>query len=332
MQPPAQTPRPWSQHKSPQSQPQPQPQPQPQQQPLNPQTQPQMQGLPKGLTQPQVPQYQQPPAQVHPSRLSSPTTSPVQTQLLFTTSTANKCATSFTIHGQLRPPAGQPAHAPGETPPFNSQCSFRSRSNQQPGLVPSQGQTPTQSQLYPTAQQAGHSIQQHPVQPNQQPMSQQYSQQHTFPGPLPSQSHQQGHFAHQQPLQSQLHPQGLPNVVPQSLHALDLVQPALSQPQMNPSYGNHTSNEHGSMDQKKLSALESKADLDDEQQKRRKAIDDYRQRASSDIDVNKADATVKPDKDAYDDGSKELDQALANHASPDAANGSIKNLNLEKFT
>ncbi|MCD9645608.1 hypothetical protein HAX54_034624 [Datura stramonium] len=40
-----------------------------------------------------------------------------------------------------------------------------------------------------------------------------------------------------------------------------------------------------------------------------------------------ADATVKPEKDAYDDAPKELDQDLANHASSEAANGSIKNLN-----
>ncbi|MCE5166821.1 hypothetical protein HAX54_027502, partial [Datura stramonium] len=388
----------------------------------------------------QVPQYQQPPAQVHPLPSSQAQPHPpVQPQPHSQLQPQINVQHHSQSHGQLRPPqAGQPAHAPGETlhstanavsgfhsypqpqsmqqapmgmtqqPPMHPHPASGSMppvqthgqipqqpplmrppqglvGNQQPGLVPSQGQTPTQSQLYPTAQQAGHSIQQHPVQPNQQPMSQQYSQQHTFPGPLPSQSHQQGHFAHQQPLQSQLHPQGLPNVVPQSLHAyvqpqqnvtlppppqpqqsqtyigrpgmqnhvqlisqahggynttakVRPVQPALSQPQMNPSYGNHTSNEHGSMDQKKLSALESKgdhlpnktagrpevgdpsqdnvqkdlnslaaksidamaprfeADLDDEQQKRRKAIDDYRQRASSDIDVNKGDADELMDK------------------------------------
>lgn len=316
--------------------------------------------------------------------------------------------------------------------------------NQQPGLIPSQGQVLAQSQLCPTAQQAGHSIQQHPAQPNQQPMSQQYSQHHTFPGPFPSQSHQPGHFTHQQQSHLQFRPQGLPNVVPQSLNAyiqpqqtatlppppqpqqsqtyigrpgmqnytqsvsqahggynttaqVRPVQPALSQPQLNPSYGNHTSNEHESMDLKKWSALEGKgdplpdktagrpdvgvpsqdndqkdvsslaaksidgtaprceADLDD-QQKRRKTIDEYRKRSSSDIDVHKgdsdelvdkrtvkeeenenflkpksaaksADATVKPDKDACDDAPKELDQTLANHASSDAADGSIKNLN-----
>lgn len=354
---------------------------------------------------------QQPPMHPHPTSGSMP---PVQT------------------HGQV------PQQPPLMRPPQGLV------SNQQPGPVSTQGQAPAQSQLYPTAQQSGHSIQQHPVQPNQQPMSQQYSQQHTFPGPFPSQSHQQGHFTHQQPLQSQFRPQGLPNVVPQSLHAyihpqqnvtlppppqpqqsqtymgrpvmqnhvqsisqahggynttsqVRPVQPALGQPQMNPSYGNHMSNEHESMDQKKLSALENKgdllpdktagrsemgvpsqdnaqkdlsslaaksidamaprfeADLDDEQQKHRKAIDEYRQRASSDIDVHKgdsdevmgkrtvkeegnenllkprsaaksADATVKPEKDAYDDAQKELDQTLTNHASSDSADGSLKNL------
>ncbi|KAK4341994.1 hypothetical protein RND71_037810 [Anisodus tanguticus] len=364
-----------------------------------------MQQAPMGITQ-------QPPMRPHPTSRSMP---PVQT------------------HGQVpqQPPLMRPPHG--------------LVTNQQPGLVPSQDQAPAQCQLYHTAQQAGHSIQQHPVLPNQQPMSQQYSQQHTFPGPFPSQSHQQGHFTHQQPLQSQFRPQGLPNVVPQSLHAyiqpqqnvalppppqpqqsqsyigrpgiqnhvqvisqahggystaaqVRPVQPAVSQPQMNPSYGNHTSKEHESMNQKKRSALESKgdqlpnktagrpevgvppqdnaqkdlsslavkpidamapiieADLDDEQQKRRKAIDEYRQRASSDRDVHKgdsdelmdkrtvkeeghenslepksdaksADAIVKPEKDAYDDAPKELDQALANHSSSDAVDGSIKNLN-----
>ncbi|CAN4115779.1 unnamed protein product [Withania somnifera] len=175
------------------------------------------------------------------------------------------------------------------------------------------------------------------------------------------------------------------------------VQPALGQPQMNPSYGNHMSNEHESMDQKKLLAVESKGDLvpdktagrsevgvpsqdnaqkdlsslaaksidamaprfeddlDDEQQKRRKAIDEYRQRGSSDIDVHKgdsdevmdkrtvmeevnenllkpksaesADTTVKPEKDAYDDAPKELGQTLTNCASSDSPDGSLKNLN-----
>lgn len=266
--------------------------------------------------------------------------------------------------------------------------------NQQPVLVPSQGQAPAQSQLYPIAQQSGHSIQQHPVQPNQQPMSQQYSQQHTFPGPFPSQSHQQGHFTHQQQLQSQFRPQGLPNVVPQSSHAyiqpqqnvtlppppqpqqsqtyigrpgvqnhvqsisqahggynitgqVRPVQPALGQPQMNPSFGNHMSNEHELMDQKKRSALESKgdllpdkttgrpevgvpsqdnaqvdlnslaaksidavpprfeADLDDEQQKCTKAIDEYRHTASSDIDIHKGDSDEIMDKRTVKEEGKE---------------------------
>ncbi|KAK4342541.1 hypothetical protein RND71_038357 [Anisodus tanguticus] len=360
-----------------------------------PQPQP-MQQAPTGITQ-------QPPMRPHPTSGSMPL---VQT------------------HGQV------PQQPPLMRPPQGLVA------NQQPGLVPSQGQAPAQSQLYPTAQQAGHSILQHPVQPNQQPMSQQYSQHHTFPGPFLSQSHQQSHYTNQQPLQSQIRPQGLPNAAPQNLHVyiqpqqnvalppppqpqqsqtymgrpgmqnhvqaisqahggydtsaqVRSVQPGLSLPQMNPSYGNHTSNEHESMDQKKRSALESKGDqlpdktqdnaqkdlsslaaksidamaprykagLDDEHQKRRKAIDEYRQRVSSDIDIHKgdsdelmdktttvkeegngnslepksaaksADATGKPEKDAYDDVPKELDQALANHASSDAADGSIKNLN-----
>ncbi|KAM3337908.1 chromodomain-helicase-DNA-binding protein 7 [Capsicum galapagoense] len=423
----------------------------------------------------QVPQYQQPPAQVHPALSSQAQLYPsVQPQPHAQLQPQTNVQQPPPSHGQLPPPqAGQPAHALGQTlhstanavsgfhsypqpqpmqqapmgmtqqPPMHPHPTTGSMppvqthgqvsqqpslvrppqgipSNQQPVLVPSQGQAPAQSQLYPTAQQSGHSIQQHPVQPNQQPMPQQYSQQHTFPGPFPSQSHQQGHFTHQQPLQTQFRPQGLPNVVPQSLHGyiqpqqnvalppppqpqqsqtyigrpgmqnhvqsisqahggynitaqVRPVQPALGQSQMNPSYGNHMSNEHESMDQKKRSALESKgdllpdktagrpeggvpsqdnaqedlgslaaksidavaprfeADLDDEQQKRRKAIDEYRQRVSSDIDVHKgdsdeiidkrtvkeegnenllkpksaaksADATVKPDKDAYDGG------------------------------
>lgn len=155
------------------------------------------------------------------------------------------------------------------------------------------------------------------------------------------------------------------------------VQPALSQPQINPSYGNYTGNEHESMDQKKRLALESKGDLlpdktagrkeagvpsQDNAQKDlnslpAKSIDDeYRQRASSDIDVRRgdsdelmdkrtvkkeedgtflkpksaaksADATVKSDKDACDDVPKELDQTLEKHGSSDATDGSIKNLN-----
>ncbi|XP_060202600.1 chromatin modification-related protein eaf-1-like [Lycium barbarum] len=418
----------------------------------------------------QVPQYQQPPAQVHlpPSSQGQPHP-PVQPQphsLLQPQINVQHLPQS---HGQLRPPqASQPAHAPGQTlhstantvsgfhsypqpqpmqqapvginqqtqmrphptsgsmPPVQTQGQVTQQpplvrppqglvANQQPGLVPSQGQAPAQSQLYPTAQQAGHPIQQHPVQPNQQPMPQQYSQQHTFPGPFLSQSHQQGHFTHQQPLQSQFRPQGLPNAVPQNLHAyiqpqqnvalppppqpqqsqtyigrpgmqnhvqvicqahggyntaaqVRPIQPALSQPQMNPSYGNRISNEHESIDQKKRSSLESKSDeLPDKtagrpevgvssQDNAQKDLSSLAQSTGSDINVHKgdsdelmdkrtvkeegneyslepksaaksADATVKPEKDAYDDAPKELDQALANHASSDATDGSMENLN-----
>lgn len=426
----------------------------------------------------QVPQYQQPPAQVHPPPSSQAQPHPpVQAQPHSQLQPQINVQHHPQSHGQLRPPqVGQPAHAQGQTLPStaNAVSGFHSYpqtqltqqvaigmsqqppmyphptsgsmslvqthgqvpqpplmrpplgliGNQQPGLVPSQGQVPAQSQLYPIAQQAGHSIQQHPGQSNQQPMSQQYSHHHTFPGPFPSQSHQQGHFTHQQPLQSQFRPQGLPNVVPQSLHGyiqpqqnatlppppqpqqsqayigrpgmqnhvqsisqahggynttaqVRPVQPALSQPQINPSYGNYTGNEHELVDQKKRLALESKGDLlpdktagrkeagvpsQDNAQKDlnslpAKSIDDeYRQRASSDIDVRRgdsdelmdkrtvkkeeddtflkpksaaksADATVKPDKDACDDVPKELDQTLEKHGSSDATDGSIKNLN-----
>ncbi|XP_009792515.1 uncharacterized protein LOC107762919 [Nicotiana tabacum] len=410
---------------------------------------------PHSQLQPQinVQHHQQSHGQLRPPQAGQPAHG--QTQTLHSTANA---VSGYNSYPQPQPmqqmPIGftqqtpiRPHPTSGPIPPVQTHSQVPQqpplRTNQQWGLVPSQGQTPAQSQLYP-APHAGHLIQQHPVQPNQQPMSQQYSQQQAFPGPLQSQSHQQGHLTHQQPLQSQFRPQGLPSVVPQNTHTyiqphqnvslppppqlqqsqtyigrpgmqnhvqaisqahggyntapqVRSVQPALSQPQLNPSYGNHMSNELESMDQKKRSALEShgdqlpdktgrpevgvpfqdnaqnelissaakstdamaprfEADLNDEQQKLKKTVDEYRQRASSDIHALKgdsdelmdkrtvkeegnensleprsanksADVTVKSEKDAYDDAPKELDKSLANHASSDAADGSIKNLN-----
>ncbi|KAF5954251.1 hypothetical protein HYC85_007107 [Camellia sinensis] len=125
--------------------------------------------------------------------------------------------------GSQQPPHMHPQGGPIPQPPHQMgppQSHAPVPKQQQPVLLSSQGQVPSippaqQHLVHPHAQQPGHPGLQRPVlQPMQQPVSQQYFQHpQPFPGqtlgPVQNQLHPHGHFIQQQPMQSQLRPQGL---------------------------------------------------------------------------------------------------------------------------
>lgn len=188
------------------------------------------------MTQPQPPsQPQQLPhlqhqthPQIRPSLPNQPTPLNIQAQPMHTSATA---VTGFQSYPQPQPPQ-QAQTGVSQQPPVHAQPTSGSAAPgqlhgqipQQPsmfvpppshGLIPSQqasfpsqGQLPSmppaqQQQFHPQAPHPGHSIQ-------QRPLAQQYVQQQAPPGLVPGQFHQQGNLAVQQPVPSQLRPQGPP--------------------------------------------------------------------------------------------------------------------------
>lgn len=104
------------------------------------------------------------------------------------------------LHGQIpqQPSMFIPPPSHGLIP--SQQASFPSQ-GQLPSMPPGQ-----QQQFHPQAPHPSHSIQ-------QRPLAQQYVQQQAPPGLVPGQFHQQGNLAVQQPVPSQLRPQGPPHVM-----------------------------------------------------------------------------------------------------------------------
>ncbi|KAK6935776.1 hypothetical protein RJ641_032806 [Dillenia turbinata] len=143
---------------------------------------------PQPLPHQQMPP-QQPPVPMH-SQAGQVPQHPVQLK--------NQFAQPFP---QMRPPNSQP--------PLPNQQQL---ANLPRGQVP-----PTQQQVLPHGSQPGHVVHQRPGQPTQQPAALQYAQQQPvqpFPVSGQNQLHHQGPFVQQQsqqPVQSQLRPQGPPN-------------------------------------------------------------------------------------------------------------------------